>query len=143
MEFRHTFPSLNSRRGVLLTSNSFKPSILLNLFGRYKASSFRRGPAKPEIPLVSDFLCSRKSVTKVSFCHMSFLSNHMQTARLPSQDSTIIHGPLIGLTRTTSPGLKSAISETSNILNENHLCAIRLRALLYSKSFLRCCIATS
>src|ERR1051326_470036 len=126
MEFRHTFPSLNSRRGVLLTSNSFKPSILLNLFGRYKASSFRRGPAKPEIPLVSDFLCSRKSVTNVSFCHMSFLSNHMQTARLPSQDSTIIQGPLIGLTRTTSPGLKSAIVETSNLLNESHCVAMQL-----------------
>src|SRR5206468_8928760 len=65
------------------------------------------------MPLVSDFFGSRIEVEKVSLWWASFLSNQKQTALLPSHDSTIIQGPLRGLTRTTSPGFKSPIFLTS------------------------------
>src|SRR5437867_12071758 len=61
------------------------------------------------MPLVSDFFGSRIEVEKVSLWWASFLSNQKQIALLPSHDSTIIQGPLRGLTRTTSPGFKSPI----------------------------------
>src|SRR5215467_11124862 len=63
------------------------------------------------MPVASDFLASNSAAANVSLCPASFLSNQKQTALAPSHDSTIIQGPFKGLTRTTSPGLNSAMVE--------------------------------
>src|SRR5437667_5385949 len=82
-------------------------------------------PIKPEMPAASDFLDSSSDIGNFSRCPASFLSNQKQKALLSSHDSTIIHGPFRGATRTTSPCLKSAIGKPP-IAPSLHQCIVEI-----------------